>query len=331
MKLNHLKKITSVIALIFMANYITHAQSCISTTSHNITEIYNNGDGSSDYEIDLCAEVNGSPRPKRIVFEVYFDTDGNGTDESKLTYEFDPPGNHIANGTYCLSSMQGDESFVVTIPSGDDVKVEIIGYKSNSGSNGGKCENVSANVSTASLPVELVDFNAKAIDKEVLLQWTTASEIDHDYFAVEQSVDGEDYKELGRIENEGDSYELKKYSFTDTKPATGDNFYRLRQVDLDGHIEFSSIRGVKIAKQTDYSIYPTFAREQVTLRFEKHLETELAIRVIDMSGKLVKETHIDRGQETVTIETFDLVTGTYLVAFEGEQLGLKTGRFVKVG
>lgn len=333
MKSKHLKKITLSLAIALLANLSTHAQNCIYSTAHDIAEIYNNGDGTCDYEIDLCAEIQGSPRPKRILYTVAFDRSGDGNKDSAFTYEFDPPGNHISDGTYCLSTMSGNESFVISIPCGAEVNVSIIGYTNNSGNKGGDCIGFSENISTAALPVELVDFHSTIIDEQVLLEWTTASEIDHDYFAIERSIDTEAFKTIGQVNGSDDSYELKHYTFMDQSPATGNNFYRLRQVDLNGHTAFSDIRVVRLSSIKDYVIYPSFAREKVTVNFGKQLESELSIRVVNMSGKLVKEIQAGRGQKELIIETADLMYGAYMVTFvsEGDRDRLKSGRFLKIG
>ena len=333
MKSNHLIKTTLSLAIVLLANLSTYAQTCIYSTSYDISEIYNNGDGTCDYEIDLCAAIQGSPRPKRIIYTVIFDKSGDGTNDSELTYEFNSPENHIPDGNYCLASMPGDESFVISIPCGGEVSVSIIGYKSGSGSNGGSCVGFDENISTASLPVELVNFNTSLFDEQVLLEWTTASEIDHDYFAIERSINSKDFEKIGQLNNSEDSYELKHYSFTDDSPATGNNFYRLRQVDLNGHATLSDIRVVNISHIKDYLIYPSLATEKVTVNFGKQLESRLSIRVIDMNGKLVKETQASRGQEEIVIETIDLAYGAYLVTFAGEfdRTVIKPRRFMKIG
>jgi|GEM_PF-6063104 len=89
------------------------------------------------------------------------------------------------------------------------------------------------------LPVELLNFSGETGDGCIVLEWSTASEINNNYFSIERSVPESDFKIIGQIAGAGNSAELKKYSFTDRDPLRGVNYYRLRQTDYDGSSSFS--------------------------------------------------------------------------------------------
>lgn len=91
------------------------------------------------------------------------------------------------------------------------------------------------------LPVELTSFTAHADGQQAVLEWTTASEHDNAYFSVEHSRDAFAFREVGRVSGTGNSQSLVPYEFKHGAPAWGMNFYRLRQVDLDGRYEYSSV------------------------------------------------------------------------------------------
>ncbi|KAA0994128.1 cellulose 1,4-beta-cellobiosidase [Dyadobacter sp. UC 10] len=91
------------------------------------------------------------------------------------------------------------------------------------------------------LPVKLSAFNAAADACKVLLQWTTSEEINAGYFAVERSADARNFSEIGRIAATGNSRLSNNYTFADSLPGAK-NYYRLRQIDLDGTSEYSLIR-----------------------------------------------------------------------------------------
>ena len=111
-------------------------------------------------------------------------------------------------------------------------------YYNNNGNN------YIATLTVTILPVELTQFAAKANDESVSIDWSTVSESNSDYFKVERSIDGSNFDAIGKVKAQGNSVEQINYSFIDEDPVQGINYYRLRQVDLDGSFFFSEISPV---------------------------------------------------------------------------------------
>ena len=105
------------------------------------------------------------------------------------------------------------------------------------------------------LPVELVRFNYKLDYDNVILNWTTSSEINNLGFDVERSYDGLNFIKIGFIEGSGSTNAHRSYQYIDRFP-TGVAYYRLKQVDFDGQFEYSSIIVVEAAVSTKLSVYP---------------------------------------------------------------------------
>ncbi|UII21496.1 T9SS type A sorting domain-containing protein [Fulvivirga ligni] len=117
------------------------------------------------------------------------------------------------------------------------------------------------------LPVELVNFKASLTDQlSVLLEWQTASEINNDYFAVERSGNGMNWVTLGKVKGAGNSSEVLRYTFKDQNPI-GKAYYRLKQTDMDGQFNYSSIRHVSIPylEINQLNIYPNPVFNQITV------------------------------------------------------------------
>ena len=85
-----------------------------------------------------------------------------------------------------------------------------------------------------SLPAELIYFQANVKNKQVQLSWAMASEINNDYFTVERSENGTDYKGITTVKGAGTTTEPQKYTITDPQPSPGVTYYRLRQTTFDG-------------------------------------------------------------------------------------------------
>ena len=91
------------------------------------------------------------------------------------------------------------------------------------------------------LPIELIDLRALAGDGEVEVQWRTASELNSSHFVVERSQDGSNFAPIGSVAASGTTQGLTEYGHVDRAPHTGPNYYRLRQVDLDGSTTYSYV------------------------------------------------------------------------------------------
>ena len=90
----------------------------------------------------------------------------------------------------------------------------------------------------------LIAFEGKAMGEGVQLDWTTATEHDNDLFVIERSMDGDAFVAVGTLDGAGTTQQETRYQFLDRSPLHGINYYRLKQVDLDGHAEYSEVRPV---------------------------------------------------------------------------------------
>ena len=110
----------------------------------------------------------------------------------------------------------------------------------------------------APLPVTITKINASVIGKEVLISWTTATEINSSHFMVERSVDGTHFESIGKVTAAGNSTVLREYRFTDIKPVAGINYYRLKSVDADSRFAYTAIVKVEINNggKMVFRIYP---------------------------------------------------------------------------
>jgi hypothetical protein len=93
-----------------------------------------------------------------------------------------------------------------------------------------------------SLPVSLVLFTATRHNNEAVLQWETAQEQNSSSFIIERSSDGNSFGAIGTVAAAGNSATPRDYSFTDLEPGKNNNYYRLKQTDLDGNFTYSPIR-----------------------------------------------------------------------------------------
>src|SRR5690606_16419073 len=117
------------------------------------------------------------------------------------------------------------------------------------------------------LPISLTRFEVHSIEESARLSWSTASEINNDYFIIERSTDGGDFKAIAMVAGAGNSTNLIDYEFTDRSPVTGRSYYRLRQVDYDGRSSVSDIIPFISGKRTSFDLISATASNSVVKLF----------------------------------------------------------------
>ena len=166
------------------------------------------------------------------------------------------------------------------------------------------------------LPIELMSFDAKAMEQGNKVEWTTASEVNNQFQIVEKSYGNKgDWMEVGRIESKGDSDRVNSYEMMDTEPARL-TYYRLRSVDHDGYVEYSEVVSVAREGRTNklmVSPNPTAG----LLNIETTLENAGAVTmtIVDMSGKIIDQLTISRdaGTAVTPYDMTELPTGMYIL------------------
>ncbi|MDB5272302.1 MAG: alkaline phosphatase [Chitinophagaceae bacterium] len=98
----------------------------------------------------------------------------------------------------------------------------------------------------SALPVEFVAFTlSKTGQRSVDLVWSTAWEENNSHFVVERSSDGKQFEALSSVNGKGSFQGLSQYAAIDDEPLMGINYYRIRQVDVDGHSTTTAIKAIE--------------------------------------------------------------------------------------
>jgi hypothetical protein len=167
------------------------------------------------------------------------------------------------------------------------------------------------------LPVQLVDFSGHNVqNKYTQLKWTISNEINNDHFVIERSGNTTDFTEIGSVPGNGSPSSKTEYSFTDKNPQDGSNFYRLKQVDANGIIKYSSIVEVLFNLRV-IEIYPNPAHSQVFIQNNSKFtnSNELKIELSDLVGQVIfKQTSKTSGVNIITINIPSrVITGMYVL------------------
>ncbi len=165
------------------------------------------------------------------------------------------------------------------------------------------------------LPVELSTFTGQVQNgNDVLLQWTTLSEVNNKGFELQKTRDWENWETLDFIEGQGTSIVLTHYNYLDKNVAFGEVYYRLKQVDFDGISELSETIVVEIdAINVPFKIYPNPTTDDLNYFLESESEIE-SIQIFNTYGQLVRHQNDTNG----IIHTADLSQGIYFLIVEFE-------------
>ena len=169
------------------------------------------------------------------------------------------------------------------------------------------------------LPVELIAFDVTCQQSKVVINWSTATEINNDYFVIEKSADAVNFFEVTTIYGAGNSNTLLDYSYIDKNNSSGVNYYRLKQVDFDGTTTYSQLISMSDCNNEgdlNIQLYPNPAVNNVTLHVQEPTNTQISI-LNDIGQEVFFLDHINQTKTTISVAKFS--KGIYLVKVQNGQ------------
>lgn len=167
----------------------------------------------------------------------------------------------------------------------------------------GASSNFTSRFST--LPVELSGFKAIRKQNTAVLQWQTATEQNSESFVIERSSDGNRFTAIGTVRAAGNSNTMRSYSYEDAFPLKGKNYYRLKQVDIDGRSSYSDIRILSFITDARLSWFTSGRNATVSLQGGSNEE----YTITNMSGATIQHGRLENGRVIIKTTT----TGIYNV------------------
>ncbi len=175
-------------------------------------------------------------------------------------------------------------------------------------------------MSSVPLPLDWLSFTGTNSGNGIDLNWSVGDVVNNNYFEVEHSTDAQHFSSVGRLPNNDGIIMVPgsaSYSFLDTNPANGINYYRIRQVDMDGNFSWSKIIAIIFRNSSqDFSLFPNpFHSNTLLLNSSQQFIREL--RMVDVSGKLIQDQYINSNNNSITVDALKLSPGYYLLQVEG--------------
>jgi uncharacterized repeat protein (TIGR01451 family) len=168
--------------------------------------------------------------------------------------------------------------------------------------------------------VELLSYTGEVMDNGNLLRWITASEINNDYFTLQHSTDGINYKPIAQIKGNGNSAATHAYQFLHQDAPSGISYYALSQTDFDGtvHHEGTVTLMRRQSQLAIVNVQPIPASTVMVATFAAAQAGETNISLYDVAGKLAHTETINaiNGNNQVTIDVNNLAAGIYLMTIQ---------------
>jgi hypothetical protein len=175
------------------------------------------------------------------------------------------------------------------------------------------------------LPVELISFTGKGENNAVRLNWATASEKQNKGFEVERRTDQSNWQTLGFVAGNGTTNQRNNYTYVDRSTATGNIYYRLRQIDLDGKSVYSQPITVQMGPVA-FTLSPVPATDVLTLNglgAGNH-----TAEIYNARGqRVLNQAFSDEASTTLMVST--LPAGVYMVRVLGSDRSVRQARFIK--
>ena len=177
------------------------------------------------------------------------------------------------------------------------------------------------------VPVELTSFTATSNGKEVLLNWSTATELNNFGFEIQRSVEGEEFFSVGFVTGHGTTTEPQNYSYADRNLDDGKYFYRLKQVDFSGTYEYSDVVEIEWRAFNSFLLeqnYPNPFNPTTTIGFGLKEKSDVKITILNSIGEevaVVLDEEKDSGYHTAEFNAANLPSGVYFYQ-------LKAGEYV---
>ena len=175
----------------------------------------------------------------------------------------------------------------------------------------------------AALPVELVSFTSSVKNNSVMLNWSTATEVNNYGFDdlrqahTSTPLSVTNWEKIGFVNGNGNSSSTKNYEYEDKNINSGKYSYRLKQIDNDGQYSYSKIVEVDLGLPKEFDLsqnYPNPFNPTTTIKWQAPVSGFQTLKVYDVLGNevatLVNE-YREAGSYEVEFSANNFSSGVY--------------------
>jgi hypothetical protein len=193
-------------------------------------------------------------------------------------------------------------------------------------------------VVSPALPVEMISFNSEVSGNNVLLKWTTGSEINNAGFKVQRKTGNADWVDVSFVNGNGNSNVQHSYTYSDNNLQSGKYKYRLKQIDYNGNFEYHNLSSeLTIGLPDNFALkqnYPNPFNPSTKIEFNLPVNGNVLLKIYDVSGKevatLINNEFRNAGNYSVDFNAKSLASGVYFYKIEaGSFSGIKKMMLLK--
>ncbi|MBI5218169.1 MAG: hypothetical protein HY958_04485 [Bacteroidia bacterium] len=169
------------------------------------------------------------------------------------------------------------------------------------------------------LPIELITFTARCETNRVNIEWSTATEINNDYFTLEKSTDGDNWFIIATVPGAGNSNAQLNYHVSDPEVFNGPAYYSLKQTDYDGASVYYNPVVANCSKQisvTEFNnlfLFDNPKDDKIIISFDGKPGEPYTVIFIDQLGRKLynKLYYVSAENEKISISKTGLAIGVY--------------------
>ncbi|HEY0432778.1 MAG TPA: T9SS type A sorting domain-containing protein, partial [Chitinophagaceae bacterium] len=175
----------------------------------------------------------------------------------------------------------------------------------------------------APLPVKFGELKGIHLTNGIELDWSSYAELETDHYDIERSADGQSFDKIGQVAAQGNSERKLDYSYTDRAPLAAANYYRIKCVDIDGGVTYSSVIKLSIAETSrqTLNLYPNPLKgSNLTMQLANFEPGNYTIRIFDRIGQQVSQLEMIMNTSGVTQSLVlppGIKPGTYNLVISG--------------
>ncbi len=164
---------------------------------------------------------------------------------------------------------------------------------------------------------KMLDFNGTRSDNQIMLNWKMESGGEWKQCLLERSTNSNNFESIAIFSPE--NVTAVKYNYTDYAGGTGNYYYRLKLIGLEGEVKYSSVLAFKTSDKNIWAnkmnVYPSLVTDRFTVKFSAERNEATLLQMVDYSGKLVynKAINLKKGENNIAIDDFSVQRGNFVI------------------
>jgi hypothetical protein len=176
------------------------------------------------------------------------------------------------------------------------------------------------------MPVVFIKFLVTKENNDVKIYWSTASETNNDHFEIERSDDGRNFIPIANVKAVGNSSSITNYSYVDKKLNSTVAYYRIKQVDVNGSITYTSIASIKNNQSNNSTEIFAASNKNITVRFTS-VQSSASVSVYSINGQTLLHKNFQQANY-IAFALGNAVPGIYVVQVIDQDKNISSKKIV---